>query len=245
MRSGRAFRDRADAGRVLARQLLDYAGRDDVLVLGLPRGGVPVAAEVATALDVALDVLVVRKLGVPGHSELAMGAIGPGGTRVLNADVVRSHRITGAVLDEVAGRERLELVRRQQLYRDDRALPQLEGKVVIVVDDGLATGATMRAAVSAIRAAGPARVVVAVPVGAASTCRDLAAEADDVVCVRVPVTFQAVGQWYDDFSQTNDEEIRALLAARWPKGVPPTDDAPAGGSMAARTDDGGGGPVGT
>ncbi|HWC11680.1 MAG TPA: phosphoribosyltransferase [Acidimicrobiales bacterium] len=208
---GRAFKDRVDAGRVLAQELRPYAGRPDVVVLGLPRGGVPVAAEVARALGSTLDVLVVRKLGVPGHRELAMGAIAPGDVRVLNADVVEALGIDESVIDEVAAQEAAELERRQRLYRDDRPFPDLADKVVIVVDDGLATGATMRVAVSALRAHRPRRVVVAVPVGARPTCRALGEEADEVVCARTPALFQAVGQWYQDFSPTSDEEIRRLL----------------------------------
>ncbi len=223
---GRAFKDRVDAGRVLAEELRPYAGRRDVVVLGLPRGGVPVAAEVASALGATLDVLVVRKLGVPGHSELAMGAIAPGGVRVLNDDVVRALDIDNTVIDEVAAVEEAELERRQRLYRGDRAVPNLADKVAIVVDDGLATGATMRVAVSALRVHRPRRVVVAVPVGAGPTCRALEEVADDVVCARTPALFQAVGQWYRDFSPTTDEEIRRLLSAgfgpRAPEGA--TDD---------------------
>jgi predicted phosphoribosyltransferase len=200
-----------DAGQVLALELRAYGGRPDVVVLGLPRGGVPVAREVATALGATLDVLVVRKLGVPGHPELAMGAIAPGGVRVLNANVVHSLGISPSTIDEVAREEAAELERRQRLYRGDRPFPKLADQVVIVVDDGLATGATMRAAVAALRADRPRRLVVAVPVGARSTCRDLSEEADDVVCARTPALFQAVGQWYRDFSPTTDEEIRRLL----------------------------------
>ncbi|HYX44327.1 MAG TPA: phosphoribosyltransferase [Acidimicrobiales bacterium] len=208
---GRAFQDRVDAGRVLAQELRPYAGRPDVVVLGLPRGGVPVAAEVARALGATLDVLVVRKLGVPGHRELAMGAIAPGGVRVLNTDVVRALGIDESVVDEVAADEAAELERRQKLYRGDRPFPDLADKVVIVVDDGLATGATMRVAVSALRAHRPRRVVVAVPVGARPTCQALAQEADEVVCARTPAAFQAVGEWYRDFSPTTDAEIPRLL----------------------------------
>ncbi len=208
---GRAFPDRAHAGRVLASQLGHYAGRHDVVVLGLPRGGVPVAHEVAAALGAPLDVLLVRKLGVPGHTELAMGAIGPGGVRVINPSVVGPLGIPDQVVDEVARQEEAELARRQELYRGAREPPAVAEKVAIVVDDGLATGATMRAAVSALRAYGPAQVVVAVPVGARRTCRELEEIADEVVCARMPATFQAVGQWYADFAPTSDAEIARLL----------------------------------
>lgn len=198
---------------MLASLLWDYAGRDEVIVLGLPRGGVPVAAEVAAALDVPLDAFVVRKLGVPGHDELAMGAIAYGGVRVLNHSVITALGITDDEIDRVADREAQELERRAEAYRDARPPPVLRDRVVIVVDDGLATGSTMRAAVCAVRASSPARVVVAVPVGAAATCRELAADADEVVCARRPPHFQAVGQWYVDFSPTTDEEISRLLSS--------------------------------
>jgi putative phosphoribosyl transferase len=210
---GRAFRNRSEAGRVLAELLAGYAGRSDVIVLGLPRGGVPVAAEVAAGLGTPLDVFVVRKLGVPGHDELAMGAIASGGVRILNDTVITGLDISDAVIAEVAAREAEELQRRERAYREDRPAPDLDGKVVIVVDDGLATGSTMRAAVAALRAQRPARIVVAVPVGSATTCHDLLSEADEVVCARTPTFFQAVGQWYDDFSPTTDAEISRLLAA--------------------------------
>jgi len=206
------FRDRREAGRALASELRDYANRPDVLVLALPRGGVPVAFEVARALHAPLDVFLVRKLGLPGHEELAMGAIASGGVRVLNDDVVSALRLSPAEIDAVAAQEQRELERRERQYRDDRPPPDLRGRTVILVDDGLATGATMRAAVAALRRQGPARIVVAVPVGAAETCRDFGAEADEVVCARMPQPFYAVGLWYGDFSQTSDEEVRELLA---------------------------------
>jgi putative phosphoribosyl transferase len=207
-----AYRDRADAGRVLAGALGHLAGRDDVVVLALPRGGVPVAWEVARQLGAPLDVLLVRKLGVPGHAELAMGAIAAGGVRVLNPSVVEPLHIPPDDVERVAAREGVELARREQAYRPGRPPLDVAGRVVVVVDDGLATGSTMRAAVAAVRAMAPARVVVAVPVGSRETCRDLAAEADEVVCVRIPAGFRAVGEWYEDFSETTDDDIRALLA---------------------------------
>jgi putative phosphoribosyl transferase len=212
MGGGMPFRDRADAGRILAGQLAHLAGQPGLLVLGLPRGGVPVAHEVATALGAPLDVLVVRKLGVPGHPELAMGAIGPGGVRVVNRPVIDALRIDEDAIAAVTAQEAAELDRREQAYRPGRPPVELAGKVVVVVDDGLATGATMRAAVAAARALSPDRLVVAVPVGSSQTCAELAAEADEVVCVHTPPSFSAVGQWYDDFSQTTDDDIRALLA---------------------------------
>jgi predicted phosphoribosyltransferase len=212
---GKAFRDRADAGRALAADLSAYADRDDVVVLGLPRGGVPVAYEVATALGAPLDVFVVRKLGVPGHRELAMGAIADGGTIVMNDDVVVAHGLGPAAIQAVVDAERAEIARRAKAYRDERPPIDVGGRVVIVVDDGLATGATMRVAVSALRAneMAPARILVGVPVGARATCEQLAGIADDVVCVERPKTFTAVGQWYDDFRPTADDQIRELLAA--------------------------------
>jgi predicted phosphoribosyltransferase len=206
------FRDRTEAGAVLAHLLRRYTDRDNVIVLALPRGGVPVGFEVATALRVPLDVFVVRKLGVPWHPELAMGAIASGGVRVLNHDVISALRISDDTIEEVAEREADELERRETAYRDGRARPEIRGKVVILVDDGLATGSTMRAAVAAVRKFAPARVVVAAPVGAADTCRELAAEADELVCAARPEPFYGVGSWYDDFGQTTDEEVRDLLA---------------------------------
>ena len=209
--STQPFADRAEAGELLAERLTAYRDRDDVVVLALPRGGVPVAREVARALGVRLDVYVVRKLGVPGHEELAMGAIATGGVRLLNHDVIDALGIPMNVIDAVAAREQQELERREQTYRGGRGPIALTNKTVILVDDGLATGATMRAAVMAARQQQPARVIVAVPVGAVSTCADLAAEADDVVCVRTPDPFVAVGLWYRDFTPTTDYEVRSLL----------------------------------
>lgn len=206
------FHDRAEAGQVLAAKLAGYAGRPDVLILALPRGGVPVAFEVAHALGAPLDVFQVRKLGVPGHEELAMGAIASGGVRILNRDVVNSLRISNEVIDAAAAREGQELLRREHDYRDDRPAPDIRDRVVILVDDGLATGSTMRSAVVALRRLKPSRLVIAVPVAAPSTCEKLRDEADEVVCVRTPEPFYAVGVWYEDFSQTTDNEVRTLLA---------------------------------
>jgi predicted phosphoribosyltransferase len=205
------FRDRHDAGRRLAAKLVKYAHRPDVLVLALPRGGVPVAYEVARALEAPLDVFVVRKLGVPGHEELAMGAIATGGVRVLNEEVVRKLRIPETVLDMVSAEEQRELERRERSYRGDRPPLDIRGRTVILVDDGLATGASMRAAVAAVREQGPARIVVAVPVGARETCAELQEEGDECVCAIAPDPFYAVGLWYEDFSQTTNEEVRELL----------------------------------
>jgi putative phosphoribosyl transferase len=206
-----AFTDRRHAGRVLASRLAKYAGRDDVIVLALPRGGVPVAYEVASALGAPMDVFLVRKLGTPGHRELAMGAIASGGVRVLNDDVVRWYGISEPAIERVAREEQEELERRERAYRDDRPPPDLANKIVILIDDGLATGSTMRAAAHAVRAHRPARVVIAVPVGAGQTCADLSAVADEVTCARMPEPFSAVGQWYLNFDQTDDDEVRELL----------------------------------
>jgi putative phosphoribosyl transferase len=207
------FRDRVDAGRRLAVLLRDFAHRDDLLVLGLPRGGVPVAHEVARALGAPLDVFVVRKLGVPGHDELAMGAIASGGVCLVNDDVVEAFAVTGDEIARVAAREGRELERRERLYRGDgRAPPRVAARTVLIVDDGLATGASMRAAVEAVRAQHPRAIIVAVPVGAADSCDALRATADDVVCALTPEPFDAVGLWYDDFRQTTDEEVHELLA---------------------------------
>jgi putative phosphoribosyl transferase len=206
------FRDRFQAGRVLAQKLARYAGRPDVLVLGLPRGGVPVAFAVAEALGVPLDDFLVRKLGLPGQEELAIGAIASGGIRVLNEELVDALGIPLEEIDAIAGEEQRELERRERLYRDDRPPPDVRGRTVILVDDGLATGSSMRAAVAALRQQQPARIVVAVPVGAPDTCAELRAETDEVVCARTPEPFHAVGLWYDDFSQTTDAEVHDLLA---------------------------------
>ena len=206
------FRDRFDAGRRLAVKLRAFAGRDDVIVLALPRGGVPVAYEVARALGAPMDVFLVRKLGVPRHEELAMGAIASGGVRVLNDEVVRLLRIPPAVIDDAARRELSELRRREREYRDDRPPVDVAAKTVILVDDGLATGSTMLAAAEALRRMAPAKLVVAVPVGAPETCERLQEAADAVVCATTPEPFHAVGLWYQDFSQTTDDEVRNLLA---------------------------------
>jgi putative phosphoribosyl transferase len=205
------YEDRRHAGAVLGQRLQQFKGRDDVVVLALPRGGVPVAHEVARALDAPLDVFLVRKLGVPHHRELAMGAIASGGVRVLNEDVVSAYGLSDAVVDRVASEEQAELERRERAYRNGRAAVQLRGRVVLLVDDGLATGASMRAAVEAVRGHHPARIVVAVPVGSPETCREFADVADEIVCARAPEYFAAVGQWYRDFSQTTDDEVRELL----------------------------------
>ena len=209
--SSQPFTNRAEAGELLAARFSGLANRDDVIVLALPRGGVPVGYEVAKALGVPLDVFVVRKLGVPGHEELAMGAIASGEVRLVNHDVVDALGIPGSVIDRVAERERAELARRELLYRGSRPLAPLANKTVILVDDGLATGSTMRAAVTAVRHQQPAQIIVAVPVGAPSTCNELSQDADQVVCLRSPEPFVAVGMWYRDFTPTSDNEVRALL----------------------------------
>lgn len=208
----RRFRNRAEAGRALAEALGAYAGREDVIVLGLARGGVPVAAEVARQLGAPLDVFLVRKLGVPGREELAFGAIASGGARVLNRDVVASLGIDTETADAVVAREQAELERRAEAYRGTADPPDVRGRTVILVDDGLATGASMRAAVEAVRELGPERVVVAVPAAARQTCEDLAPEVDEIVCLLTPEPFFAVGMWYADFSETTDDDVRTLLA---------------------------------
>src|SRR3979411_1157085 len=208
------FRDRREAGRLLATKLTAYANRPDVLVLALPRGGVPVAYEVARALGAPLDGFVVRKLGVPGYEELAMGAVATGGVRVLNDQLVERLGIPEDMIDAVAARERQELARRERLYRGGRPPPDVRGRTVILVAAGLASGATMRAAIQALRQQNPARIVVAVPTASPETCEEMKAKADDVICAITPEPFHAVGRWYQDFSQTTDEEVGALLAPR-------------------------------
>jgi predicted phosphoribosyltransferase len=210
--SPRLFRDRTEAGRLLAARLEKFAGKPDVMVLALPRGGVPVAFEVARALHAPMDVFIVRKLGVPGHEELAMGAVASGGVRVLNDHVVAGLGIPEYVIDAVVNWETEELKRRERLYRGDRPPADVRGKTVILVDDGLATGSTMLAAVQALRQQGPARIVVAVPVASPDTCELMKAYVDEIVCAATPEPFYAVGLWYEDFSQTTDEEVRELLA---------------------------------
>ena len=208
----RAFANRTEAGRLLAEKLVNYAGRADVIVLGLPRGGVPVAFEVAQRLGAPLDVFIVRKLGVPGFEELAAGAIASGGVRVLNEDVMRAIPHAEEAINAITARETAELERREQIYRKGRPSPELRDRIVILVDDGLATGATMRAAVKALRESGAAKIIVAVPVGPPDTCHAIEERADETICLSTPAFFQAVGQYYEDFSQTSDEDVRELLS---------------------------------
>jgi putative phosphoribosyl transferase len=205
------FQNRKAAGQFLAKELAGYANRQDVLVLALPRGGVPVAFEVAKALNAPLDVFVVRKLGVPEQQELAMGAIASGGVRVLNENIVRSLGVSEAAINQVAAKEQQELERRERLYRGDRPVPTLHGRTVILVDDGLATGATMRAALGALQQQKPAKIIVAVPVSASETCQEFQSKVDEVVCAATPSPFYSVGLWYEEFPQTTDEEVRDLL----------------------------------
>lgn len=205
------FQDRTEAGWLLAKKLTAYKNRPDVLVLALPRGGVPVAYEVARELHAPLDIFLVRKLGVPGHEELAMGAIASGGVRVMNENVTQYLHIPDQVIEEVAAKEQQELERRERLYRDSRPPLDVEGRTVILIDDGLATGSTMRAAAAALRIRHPARIVIAVPVAASSTCDEFKDEVDEVICAFTPEPFYAVGLWYEDFSQTTDEAVRDLL----------------------------------
>jgi len=206
------FTDRLDAGRQLAQRLARYAGQPGLIVLGLPRGGVPVAAAVAAQLDVQVDVFLVRKLGVPGHEELAMGAIAEGGATVLNHDVIRSLAIGDAAIEQVKAREAIELSRRERLYRGARRAPIVRDRTVVLIDDGVATGSTMEAAVLALRCLSPARIVVAVPVAARESLERIGQLTDEIVCVEIPPYFSAVGQWYDDFSETTDDEVGRLLA---------------------------------
>jgi predicted phosphoribosyltransferase len=205
------FPNRSEAGRALAGELRRYVGRNDVVVLALPRGGVPVGFEIARALHAPLDVFLVRKLGAPGYEELAMGAIASGGVRVLNETVVRQLQVTDEEIEEVARRESAELQRREKAFRNDRPPVQVKGCVGILVDDGLATGSTMRAAVMALNKQGPERIVVAVPVASADTCTEFESLVDEVVCLYTPEPFMAVGHWYDDFTQTTDAEVRECL----------------------------------
>ncbi|RCJ41924.1 phosphoribosyl transferase [Nostoc minutum NIES-26] len=206
------FRNRTEAGQMLAKHLTAYANREDVLVLGLPRGGVPVAFEVAKELNVPLDICLVRKLGVPTHKELAMGAIASGGVRVLNYEVVSWLGISSHTIDEVAAKELRELQRRDRAYRGEKPQPEVKNRTVILVDDGIATSSTMRAAIAVLRAQQAQRIVVAVPVAPPATCEQLRTEVDEVICLTTPEPLYAIGLWYEEFSQTSDEEVRDLLA---------------------------------
>ena len=210
------FGNRTEAGRELAQALMAYGGRNDAIILALPRGGVPVAHEVAKALYLPMDVWFVRKLGVPGQEELAMGAIALNGACHINEDITQRLNIPGQLMNQVVAKEKLELERRNRLYRHGHPAPDVKGKTVIIIDDGLATGATMRAAIESLRQAQAGRIAVAVPVGAKDVCEALAGVADEVVCLRMPEPFYGVGQWYEDFSQTSDEEVQALLAQHFP-----------------------------
>lgn len=205
------FRDRRDAGRKLAQKLTAYAGRTDIIVLALPRGGVPVAYEVALALHAPMDIFIVRKLGLPGHEELAVGAIASGSARVLNEEIIGYLNISEAVIDAISQRELQELERRERAYRGDRPPLHVEGRTIILIDDGLATGASMRAAIAGLRAQNPAHIVVAVPTAAPETCEALEPEVDQMICATTPEPFYGVSRWYEDFSQTTDEEVKMLL----------------------------------
>jgi putative phosphoribosyl transferase len=213
MTSETRFRNRTEAGKLLASRLIQYANRPDVLVLGIPRGGIPVAVEVATALNAPLDICLVRKLGVPGHKELAMGAIAADGVQVLNEDLLDWLRISGHTIAAVGERELQELQRRDHVYRGDRPLPNIRDRIVIVVDDGLATGATMRAAIGVLKHQQPQRLIIAVPVAPLETCNTLRTEVDEMVCLMTPKHFAGIGQWYENFDQTTDEEVCELLNA--------------------------------
>lgn len=206
------FQDRCEAGKLLAGKLTRYADRQDVQVLALPRGGAPVAFEIALAIRAPLDIFVVRKLGVPGHEELAMGAVASGNVRTLQENVVDAFHISSSMINEAATRELRELSRREQIYRSSRPPPEIRGRAIIIVDDGLATGASMRAAVSALKQQRPARTIIAVPVAAPEVCNELKNEVDEIICLKTPSSFCAVGNWYEDFSQVTDEEVRDLLA---------------------------------
>ncbi len=205
------FRDRTEAGKVLADRLAAYANYPDAMVLALPRGGVPVAFEIAEALNLPLDVFVVRKLGLPGHEEFAMGAIASGGARVLNQDLIRQLSLSDEIIEHIVAREQRELERRERTYRGERPVLDVRDRIIIIVDDGLATGSSMRAAIVALRQKRPTKLIVAVPVGARITCSELEALADEVICVETPESFSAVGLWYRDFSQITDEEVNDLL----------------------------------
>ncbi len=209
------IKNRKVAGEALAEKLSDYRDRDDVLVLALPRGGVPVAAEIAEALDAGLDLMIVRKLGLPAWEELAMGAIASGGVKVLNDDVIRSHNVSETDIEKVAKKEKAELERRDRTYRGDRAAPRIKGRCVILVDDGIATGATMEAAIDALRRQEPAQVVLAVTVAPQETLDRLAGKVDHIACLATPEPFMAIGKWYEDFGQTSDDEVRKLLDRAW------------------------------
>jgi putative phosphoribosyl transferase len=205
------FRDRTEAGRVLAHRLAAYANYPDAVVLALPRGGVPVAFEIAEALNLPLDIVVVRKLGVPGHEEFAMGAIASGGARILNQDLIRQLSLRDEIIEHIVAREQRELERRERTYRGQRSVLDVRDRIIIIVDDGLATGSSMRAAIAALRQKQPAKLIVAVPVGARITCSELEVLADEVICLETPENFSAVGLWYRDFSQIPDEEVIDLL----------------------------------
>ena len=209
------IKNRTVAGQALAEELSNYSDRDDVLVLALPRGGVPVAAEIARSLGAGLDLMLVRKLGLPAWEELAMGAIASGGVRVLNDDVISSHRVSDADIEKVAEKEGRELRRRETTYRGDRPAPDIEGRCVILVDDGIATGATMEAAIDALRKQKPGDVVLAVPVAARETLNRLGKKVDHIACLATPEPFMAIGKWYRDFGQTSDDEVRKLLDEAW------------------------------
>lgn len=209
------FKNRLEAGRLLAGALKPYAGCPDVLILALPRGGVPVAFEAAQALSLPLDLMMVRKLGMPGQEELAMGAVATGGIKVLNQALIQNLNISETVIDSVVDKEREELERRERVYRGKRPAPEINNRRIILIDDGLATGATMRAAVSALQQQKPASIIVAIPVAPPDTVEKLRKEADEVICLATPESFFAIGTWYEDFSQTSDEEVGDLLARAW------------------------------